>query len=460
MNIVEKIGKPKSLNEAGIPGVLDTLQTEWDTLVLEAHKLRKDLDSNRKTLANTLYQHDAACRVIARLMKERDEARQALAMTQDKLADYKDKFINNNLKEESKSKDNVENYEDQYEQENCGIYPELNTKMTELSQNLFAVRKTKKKPDNYYKSTDFNNLKENGRYPLHSSSSPGVLSLDINRAECNFVCTGGNDGKVVVFDWNSRNVVSSLINQNNNSSVLGVEFTSNGILLTRSDGMVEYWTVDLYSESWDLKRQIKGTEGIISKVHPLHPYFIYSSSINSWGMFNMETGSKLVQVDLENNEELSCVTVHPDGLMMATGSNNGVIRLWDIRSQTVAATLEEHKGPVKNLRFSEKAIHLISSAENENTPLLWNLKKLNKSPPHKLIHSSSSKINSIDFDPFGSYIISACDKNLWIFETSNPEMMIHEFEAHEDTINAVKFSMDGNYIATGSQDRFLKIFSI
>lgn len=74
-----RVVRPRPPTLTSIPALLATFQNEWDNLALETYNLKEQLARTREELATALYQHDAAVRVIARLSKERDEARDSLS---------------------------------------------------------------------------------------------------------------------------------------------------------------------------------------------------------------------------------------------------------------------------------------------------------------------------------------------------------------------------------------------
>ena len=62
-----------------MPGAISIMQKEWDAVMLELYTLREQLNTTKQELSTTLYQHEAACRVVAKLLKEKQELKEELA---------------------------------------------------------------------------------------------------------------------------------------------------------------------------------------------------------------------------------------------------------------------------------------------------------------------------------------------------------------------------------------------
>eukprot|EP00770_Monocercomonoides_exilis_P004064 MONOS_4045.1-p1 / transcript=MONOS_4045.1 / gene=MONOS_4045 / organism=Monocercomonoides_exilis_PA203 / gene_product=pre-mRNA-processing factor 19, putative / transcript_product=pre-mRNA-processing factor 19, putative / location=Mono_scaffold00102:108868-109095(+) / protein_length=76 / sequence_SO=supercontig / SO=protein_coding / is_pseudo=false len=61
-----------------VPDLLKQLTSEWDAAMLQVSHLKKQLEETQRQLATSLYLNDGAKRTVARLIKERDEARAEL----------------------------------------------------------------------------------------------------------------------------------------------------------------------------------------------------------------------------------------------------------------------------------------------------------------------------------------------------------------------------------------------
>ncbi len=70
--------QPRAPQSTSVPNLLLMLQNEYDSVMLETFQLRQKYETTRLELATALYEADAAKRVIARLINERDEARNQL----------------------------------------------------------------------------------------------------------------------------------------------------------------------------------------------------------------------------------------------------------------------------------------------------------------------------------------------------------------------------------------------
>lgn len=201
------IVKPKPPSATSIPAALKTMQDEWDALMLHTFSQRQQLQTARQELSHALYQHDAACRVIARLNKEVAAAREALAT----LKPQAGISVAPSAAAQQMDVDTVA-YTTQPVEE-TGMTADIIEKLQQKATVLTEERRNRGRtlPKDLVTQDQIRNFKILASHPgLHSASVPGILALDVCTYNDNKILTGGNDKNATVFNKDTQQVVSIL----------------------------------------------------------------------------------------------------------------------------------------------------------------------------------------------------------------------------------------------------------
>ena len=152
-----------------------------------------------------------------------------------------------------------------------------------------------------------------------------------------------------------------------------------------------------------------------------------------------------------HNKLIHSVSFSPTGDAIATASNDGTVKLWDLQSNCLA-TFTGHKKSVNSVSFNPTG-NAIATASSDKTAKLWDLhgKCLKTFTGHK------KSVNSVSFNPTGNAIATASNDGtvkLWDLQGN----CLKTFTGHDGWVNSVSFSPNGDAIATASNDGTVKLW--
>jgi len=187
-------------------------------------------------------------------------------------------------------------------------------------------------------------------------------------------------------------------------------------------------------------------------LHATNDYLVSASRDRTWAFHNVETGKTLLQVTEPDDSPLTSVMLHPDGLILATGTEDNLVRVWDLKSQKNVATFRGHKGAIAALRFSENGYYLATSAQ-DNLLKLWDL----RGPKNINTLQMDSNVLTLDFDYSGKYLAAGTGREIRIF-TAKPVEHVLTLDDHTADVTCVKWGKDAQFIVSTSMDRTLKFW--
>eukprot|EP01133_Synstelium_polycarpum_P006243 gene6243-7234_t len=420
-----KVVKPRMSTTTSIPGMLQMFQNEWDALMLETYTLKQQYESVRQELAHSLYQYDASCRVISRLIKERDTARNALANAR------------------IRSNDNSQSDEMDVD---AGL-------SAEIQEKIQANAKQKNKKTS--KIADLATIENIQSFTTLTSTNPhktaqGLLSVDHHPSK-QLVVTGGADAQAVVYDIDSSSVVATF---------KGHSKTVNKVLFHPTEDMAFSCSADRTVRSWRASGEAtaihtikRHTDNVTSiSLHPLGSYLASASTDRTWHMHDVQTGATILSAT-SGASTYEAAQFHPDGLILGLGTGDKKAQIWDISRKQNIVTLEGHERPVNGLAFSENGFYLATC--DSSSVKIWDLRK-----EQLCLETIETKghVHNIQWDKSGTYLAIA-GESLTIYNLKGKNSFVHTKDITDGSqFTDAKWSNNSQYLVSTSMDSSLKMW--
>ena len=175
----------------------------------------------------------------------------------------------------------------------------------------------------------------------------------------------------------------------------------------------------------------------------------YDKTIKIW---NLRTG-KLLHILLGHAEAVQSVAFSPNGKLLASGSWDKTIKLWNLETGELLGTLSGHLDDVKAIAISPDG-QTLASGSWDKTIKLWNLET------GKLLRTLNQQnaVRTVAFSPNGQLLASGSeDGKIMIWELSTGELRT-PLAAHNKAVWSIAFNHDGQTLASGSCDRTIKLW--
>ena len=283
----------------------------------------------------------------------------------------------------------------------------------------------------------------------------GAVNLDFSQD--GHLIAGSFDDGVALWRWETSEMIAELPADNKTYSV---RFSHDDRQLVAASGWgFRLWTLctDQHGTSWV---DLGGHSGQVHSVtfSPDGLYIASASDDCTIRIWTAGSNQSAVQPLSAHSSPVNSVIISFDGAIIVSGSDDGLVRVWNAQTgQAALPPLHGHTGQVNSVAISANG-RLIASASTDCSVRLWDAQS-GAVVGNPMRHISS--VTSVTFTPDGCWIASASVNNvpyLWDI-TEQPAPALGPLRYHAQA-SVIAFSLTGKLIAAGDSSGYIHIWNV
>ncbi|KAK6460446.1 Prp19/Pso4-like-domain-containing protein [Scheffersomyces coipomensis] len=420
---IPTIVPPKLPSATSIPSLLSTFQNEWDAIALEVFSLRKQLFKAREELSAALYHHDAAVRVAANAIRERDEAKAALEQLSIAIGNGSTLNING----ENGSQNNPTSVSSKAPVEDINNARDELFKLHKSQKPTFSV-----KPDQQVSIISKNSF----NYPFKKIST---LHFDPSTKD---IFIGTTSGTVAKYNLKipqeqlskytpAKTTITSI-------NTVSLEQNSEPILAYKSK-----FIIDNNKKSFPNNHSAKVSHIL---VHPsLKNLYITLSEDNTWSLHDSEkeTTESLLYSSSKFPNGIISGDIHVDGAIFGIGNDEGKVQILDVADGKVISEIDVGLKIVSHIKFALNGYWLVSLSKDDDSSVIEIIDLRKGVVSHTF---EGDNLQGFIIDPSSSVLISYNEENKiqlyrYIKKTKSWSKAIAEYSLKEEDGNITQIEL-------------------
>jgi WD40 repeat protein/tetratricopeptide (TPR) repeat protein len=262
--------------------------------------------------------------------------------------------------------------------------------------------------------------------PLQGHTGP-VGSIAFS-PDGSLLASGGYDKTIIL--WKAETGEKLAILHGHQNWVTALAFNKDGTLLASGsyDETVILWDLKAGVKQTSPLQTLRGHRGHVLSVafDPNNALLASGSSDHQVILWDLKAliGSKSAVADSSqlsykvlsgHQEAVQSLAFNPDGSLLASGSDDASVILWDVKKGEKIQTIRDHQDAVKSVTFNPDGTFL-ASGSFDGTVRLWNIFRSGREPAavSKTLQSPAQHIWSVAFDPDGRFLLSSSSENMLI----------------------------------------------